>query len=180
MTSFKKMGLVFLAFVFALVVLIVIVITVQQHELTKHQVSNEEARKVVERFALDSRWENGEIILQEKLYNLNNKVRAYLFTHQVDGDNEHYIVVSALKNTSPILEYSSNEPPVKANPSFKGFYLLTNIVYEKSRATLIGKRWYKLPFMLPYVLDSNIVKKVEENKSKWSYYLDNEAPPPDK
>jgi len=104
-------------------------------------------------------------------------VQAYLFTQWIDGNYERYIIVSALKHTSPILEYSENKPPEKANLNDKGFYFIPNIVYDKSRAAIMAKRWYFIPMMLPHFLEFNIKNNVEENKGSWNYYLEDEDAP---
>lgn len=160
-----------LLIVLGIIFILAVTLWLQYKKLNAYQLSPEEAMQVMEQFVAESDWSNGESMLQEKLYNLNNQVNAYLFVHKVAGNTTQYVIISASKTTPPILEYSANLPPAKSDPSLKGFYIAPNIVYEKSAFTLISKRIHMLPFLIPRLFEWNIEKRAQKYKPNWDYYL---------
>lgn len=155
----------------AILLTVAVILWQQQRKLSLYQVTVAEAQTVVERFIIDSDWERDQVILQEKLYNLRNEVTAYLFEHHVNGNYERYIIISATRTKPPVVEYSANQLYRPSADKPKGFYFAPYVVHEKSLLTLMLKKWYAFPLLLPHYFETRIDQKVESYKASWEYYL---------
>jgi len=106
-------------------------------------------------------YEHGEVILKEKLYDVDDSLLAYYFTIE---DKAGYYIVTAVDTLNPIMEYSIDSPysiSFKEKGNKKAYYIgLSNIVFSKNATELEQK------FKEDNSKDLEISKKEEEELKK--------------
>ncbi|WP_215026777.1 C39 family peptidase [Bacillus sp. ISL-39] len=72
-----------------------------------NKINEFEAKRALENYISKRNYTHGEVILKEKLFDVDDSLLAYFFTIE---DTNGYYIVTAVDTLNPIMEYSINAP----------------------------------------------------------------------
>ncbi|WP_342423062.1 hypothetical protein [Paenibacillus sp. FSL E2-0178] len=108
----------------------------------KSAVSIQTAQIVGERFLQESgieNWNQSTLAYSETFYDLDETESAYYFLVNFDNKQNGYIVVSAIKERGPILQFGLGTLEFDKTKGSKGYFLGLQIIYSDSGSELLSK-----------------------------------------